>query len=189
MAVINVGDLKKGLKVVVDGEPYLITECNFVKPGKGQAMYKLKLKNLLRGSCLDRTYRSGDSLEGADVSETEAQYSYKSGETFIFIDSNSYEQIELSKDQVDDAWKYLKEGMLCQLTLWNEKPITLYPPNHVVLKVEYAEPAARGNTATNLSKPCRVETGADIMCPPFVEMGDLIRVDTRTGEYVERMKE
>lgn len=189
VATINVGDLKKGLKVVVDGEPYLINECNFVKPGKGQAMYKLKLKNLIRGSTLDRTYRSGDSLEGADVAETEAQYSYKQGENFVFIDSQTFDQIELTPQQVDDAWKYLKEGMVCQITLWNGKPILLFPPNHVTLKVEYAEPHARGNTATNITKPCKVETGAEIPVPPFVEIGDLIRVDTRTGEYVERIRE
>lgn len=189
MGTINVGDLKKGVKVVIDSEPFLITECNFVKPGKGQAMYKLRLKNLLRGTTLERTYRSGDSLEGADITEIETQFLYKQTDTYFFMDNASYEQIELTKDQVDDAWKYLKEGMTCNMLLWNNKPISMTPPNHVVLKVEYCEPSARGNTATNLTKPCRVETGADIPAPPFVEIGDLIRVDTRTGEYVERVKE
>jgi elongation factor P len=105
------------------------------------------------------------------------------------MDNNSYEQYELSMDQVDDAWKYLKEGMNCQMVLFNNNPISLTPPNHVVLKIEYCEPAVRGNTATGVTKPVKVETGAEFLCPAFVEIGDLIKIDTRTGEYLERSKE
>ncbi len=105
------------------------------------------------------------------------------------MDNQSYEQYELTKEQVNDGWKYLKEGMICSMMLFNGRPISVSPPNHVVLKVEYAEPGARGNTATNVTKPCKVETGAEIPCPSFVETGDLIRIDTRTGEYIERVKE
>lgn len=189
MGSFNVGDLKKGLKVQIDNEPFLIAECNFVKPGKGQAMYKLRLKNLIKGTVLDRTLRSGDSIDAADITEIEAQFLYRQGDAFFFMDNESFEQIELSLDQVDDGWKFLKEGMVCQMTLWNGRSISMSPPNHVILKVEYCEPSARGNTATNLTKPCKVETGAEIHVPPFVNQGDMIRIDTRTGEYTERIKE
>jgi elongation factor P len=185
----NTSQFRKGLKIQLDGDPYLMIECQFVKPGKGQALYKCKLRNLLRGTVIDRTYKSGDTLEGADIVEIEAQYLYRQGEKFVFMDTASYEQYELTPEQVDDAWKYLKEAMNCQMLLYNNNPIGLTPPNHVVLKIEYCEPAVRGNTATGVSKPVKVETGAEIMCPAFVEIGDLIRIDTRTGEYIERARE
>ena len=107
---------------------------------------------------------------------------------FVFMDNTNYEQYELTKEQVDDAWKYLKEGMICSMVLFNNQPITVSPPNHVVLKIEYCEPSIKGNTATNLTKPVKLETGAEVICPAFVDIGDMIKVDTRTGEYLERAK-
>jgi len=184
----NTSEFRKGLKVQIDGEPYLMIECNFVKPGKGNALYKCKLRNLIRSTVLDRTYKGGDALEAADVTEISAQFLYRQGDTFVFMDSSSFEQYELTSEQVGDAWKYLKDGMACSMMLFNNVPITMTPPNHVELKVEYCEPGARGNTATNVSKPVKVETGAEIQCPAFIEMGNIIRVDTRTGEYVERVR-
>ena len=189
MGTYNTSDFRKGLKVQIEGDPYLMIECNFVKPGKGQALYKCKLRQLLRGTVLDRTYKSGDSLDAADVEEIEGQFLYRQLDQFVFMDNKTYEQYELTKEQVDEAWKYLKEGMVCSMTLFNGNPISVLPPNHVVLRIEYCEPGVRGNTATNVTKPCRVETGADILCPSFVNMGELIKVDTRTGEYIERVKE
>jgi elongation factor P len=189
VASYNTSEFRKGLKIQLDGDPYLMIECNFVKPGKGQALYKCKLRNLLRGTVLDRTYKSGDSLDAADIEEISAQYLYRQQDHFVFMDNATYEQYELTAEQVDEAWKYLKEAMLCSMTLFNGRPISVAAPNHVVLRVEYAEPGARGNTATNVTKPCKVETGAEIPCPAFVETGDLIRIDTRTGEYIERVKE
>ena len=189
MAGYNTSDFKKGLKVQIDGDPYLMVECMFVKPGKGQALYKCRLKNLIRNTMLDRTYKSGDSLDAADVTEIQAQFLYRQQDMFVFMDNVSYEQYELTKDQVDDAWKYLKEGMICSMVLFNNNPITVTPPNHVVLKIEYCEPAVRGNTATNLQKPVKLETGAEITVPAFVETGDLLKIDTRTNEYLERAKE
>jgi len=189
VASYNTGEFRKGLKVQIDGEPYVMTHCEFVKPGKGNALYKCKLRNLIKNSMLDRTYRGGDSLEAADVSEIQAQYLYRQADTFYFMDNSTYEQYELSKEQVDDAWQWLKEGMVCSMTLYNNRPIAMAAPFHVVLKVDFCEPAVRGNTATNVTKPVRLETGAEIQCPSFVDMGDLIRVDTRTGEYLERVKE
>jgi len=180
-------DFRKGLKVQIDGEPYLMIEMNFVKPGKGNALYKCKLRNLLRGTVLDRTYKGGDSLESADVEEIAVQYLYRQLDTFVFMDNKTYEQYELNAEQVDDNWKYLKEGMACSMLLFNGNPITMSPPNHVELKVEYCEPGAKGDTATNVTKPVKVETGAEIICPSFINMGNVIKVDTRTGEYVERV--
>ena len=189
MATYNTSEFRKGLKVQIEGDPYLMTECNFVKPGKGQALYKCRLRNLIRGTMLDRTYKSGDSIDAADVEEIDAQFLYHQGEHFVFMDNESYEQYELTADQVADAWRYLKEGMNCSMVLFNNGPISVTPPNHVVLKIEYCEPGARGNTATNVTKPCKVETGAEFACPSFVELGELIQIDTRTGEYIERVKE
>jgi elongation factor P len=185
----NTSDFRKGLKVQLDGDPYLMIECQFVKPGKGQAMYKCRLRHLLRGTVIDRTYKSGDSVDAADVTEIDAQFLYRQGEQFVFMDNTTYEQYELTRDQTGDAWKFLKEGMACSMVLFNNSPITMTPPNHVVLKIEYCEPAIRGNTATGVTKPVKLETGAEINCPAFVELGDLIRVDTRTGEYIERARE
>ncbi len=188
MPAYNTSEFKKGLKVQIDGDPYIMIECNFVKPGKGQALYKCKLRNLLRNTVLDRTYKSGDSLDAADITTIDAQFLYKQGEAFVFMDNASYEQYELSKEQVDDSWKWIKEGTVCSMLLYNGNPISMEPPNHMVLKVEYAEPAMRGNTATNLTKPVKLETGADVIVPAFIDQGDLIKVDTRTGEYLERVK-
>jgi len=184
----NTSDFKRGLKVQIDGDPYLMVECNFVKPGKGNALYKCKLRNLLRNTMLDRTYKGGDSLEAADVEEIDAKFLYRQQDMFVFMDNTNYEQYELTKDQVDDAWKYLKEDTDCKMVLFNNNPISVTPPNHVVLVIEYCEPSMKGNTATNLTKPVRLETGAEIICPAFVEIGDSIKVDTRTGEYLERAK-
>ncbi len=188
MANISTSDFRKGLKVQIDGDPYLMIECNFVKPGKGQAMYKCRLRNLIRGTVLDRTYKSGESIEAAEIEEIDAQYLYRQGELFVFMNNENYEQYELSADQIDDAWKYIKEGMNCSMILFNDNPITMTPPNHVVLQIEYCEPGIKGNTASNLTKPVKMETGAEIICPAFVEIGEMIKVDTRSGEYIERVK-
>ena len=189
MGSYNTSDFRKGLKVQMDGDPYLMIECNFVKPGKGQALYKCKLRNLIRNTVIDRTYKSGESLEAADITEIESQYLYRQGDTFVFMDNESYEQYEIPEDTVDDAWKFLKEGMICSMLLFNNNPIGVTPPNHVVLQIEYCEPAVRGNTATNVTKPAKLETGAELIVPNFVETGEMVKIDTRTGEYIERVKE
>src|SRR5688572_12473803 len=165
-----------------------MVECNFVKPGKGQALYKCKMKNLIRGTMLDRTYKSGDSLDEADVATIDAQFLYQQGEQFVFMDNANYEQYELNKDTVGDAWQWLKEGTVCTVMLFNNRPISIEAPNHMILKIEYCEPGVRGNTATNVTKPCKLETGATITGPSFLEQGEYIKVDTRTGEYIERSK-
>jgi len=189
VASYNTSQFRKGLKVQIDGDPYLMFECNFVKPGKGQAMYKCKLRNLIRNTVLDRTWKSGDSIEAADIEEIESQYLYRQGETYVFMDNSTYEQYELGAELVDDAWKYLKEGMVCSMLLFDNNPIGITPPNHVVLEVTYCEPGAKGNTATNVTKPAKVDTDAEFDVPSFVDIGDKIKIDTRTGEYIERVKE
>ena len=187
MATYKTSDFRKGLKVQIDGEPYLMIEMNFVKPGKGNALYKCKLRNLIRGTVIDRTYKGGDSLEAADVEETDAQYLYRQGDTFVFMDNSNFEQYELTAEQVGDNWKYLKEGLICSMVLYNGNPITMTPPNHVELKVELCEPGAKGDTATNVTKPVKVETGAEFQAPIFINIGNVIKIDTRTGQYVERV--
>jgi elongation factor P len=181
-------DFRKGIKIQIDGEPYLMTEMNFRKPGKGNALYECKMKNLVRGTVLQRTFKGGDTLESADVEEIEGQFLYRQQDMFVFMHSTSYEQYELTKDQVDEAWQYLIDGMKVSMILYNGNPITVSPPNHVELVVEYCDPGTKGNTATNVTKPCRVQTGAEIIAPAFIEIGDTIRVDTRTGEYIERVR-
>jgi elongation factor P len=182
-------EFRKGLKVQIEGVPYLMIEMNFRKPGKGNALYECKLRNLLRGTVVDKTYRAGQTLESADVAEFTAQYLYRQGDDFVFMKNDDYEQYEMSADAVGDAAKFLKENMECQVMVYNNQAIAVTPPNHVVLRVEYCEPGARGNTATNVTKPCKVETGAEILAPAFVNIGDFLRVDTRTGEYIERAKD
>lgn len=188
MTTYKTNDFRKGLKVQINNEPYVMVEMNFVKPGKGNALYKCRLKNLIRNTVLDRTYKGGDSLEGADVEEIDVQFLYRQGDGFVFMESTTYEQYELSSEQVDDNWRYLKDGMGCSMVLFNEQPITMTPPNHVELTVEYCEPGAKGDTATNVTKPAKVETGAEFLVPAFINMGNVIKIDTRTGDYVERVK-
>ncbi|MGL4464707.1 MAG: elongation factor P, partial [Planctomycetia bacterium] len=158
----NTSDFKKGLKVIVDGDPYQIIECNFVKPGKGQALYRTKLRNLVRGSVLDRTYKSGDSLEAADIMEAKYQYLYRDGDNYVFMDQDTFEQPALTAAQVGDDSVWLKENEQYSITFWNEKPIAFSPPDQMVLRIEYTEPGARGNTATNVSKTAKLETGAEV---------------------------
>lgn len=187
MATYNTSDFRKGLKVQIDGEPYLMTEMNFVKPGKGNAMYKCRLKNLVRGTMLDRTYKGGDSLESADVETVEASFLYRQGEGYVFMDSKSFEQYEVSGEQGGDLWKFLKDGMACTVTLFNGQPIVIEPPTHVHLEVVDCPPGTKGDTATNVTKPAKVETGAEFVVPGFIKAGNVIKIDTRTGEYVERV--
>lgn len=187
MASYKTNDFRKGLKVQIDGDPYLMIEMNFVKPGKGNALYKCKLRNLLRNTVVDRTYKGGDELQAADVEDISVQYLYKQADTFVFMHTETFEQYELSADQVDDAWKYLKDGMKCAMMLFNGNPIAMSPPIQVDLEVTQCEPGAKGDTATNVTKPATVETGAEFTVPGFIKEGNVVKIDTRTGDYVERV--
>ena len=187
MASYNTSQFKKGLKVLLDGEPYLMVDNEFRKPGKGQAVYTVRLKNLLRGNVLEKVYRSGDKIDAADVSESNLQYLYNDSKNWVFMDPESFEQYEVPREKLNDGDKWLKEEAVVAVVFWNGQPITVTPPNHVVLEVTYCEPGAKGNTATNVQKPATLETGAEIGVPIFINTGDKVKVDTRTGEYVERV--
>jgi elongation factor P len=187
VATYNTSDFRKGLKVQIDGEPYLITEMNFVKPGKGNAMYKCKMKNLVRGTTLDRTYKGGDSLEAADVETTTVQFLYRQGQDYVFMDGTTFEQYEVPNEVAGDIWKYLKDGTECSMTLYNGAAITVEPPQHVQLEVTECGPGTKGDTATNVTKPAMVETGAEFNVPGFIKEGNIIKINTLNNEYVERV--
>jgi elongation factor P len=189
LPLINAGDFRKGVKLVLDGEPYELLECNFVKPGKGQALYKTRLRNLLKGTILDRTYKSGDGLEAADVRKSDGQYLYRDGTGYVFMDNESFEQYTVTDDTIGDSAKFLLDNATCGLLFWNDQVIEVTPPSHVIVEVTYTEPAARGNTANHVTKPATVQTGAIVQVPAFVGQGEKIRVDARTGEYLERVRE
>jgi len=184
----DTSNLRKGLKVEIDGEPYVITQFNFVKPGKGQALYKCKLKNMVTGNQFDRTYRSGEKFNEANLEEHEVEYLYSDGTNYCFMNNTTYNQEFLSEEQIGDAKNFLKENTTCNALFFDGRAIGLSLPNFVDLKITGAEPWAKGDTATGSTKPVTLETGYVIQVPPFVEEDEVIRIDTRTGEYVERVK-
>lgn len=185
----DVGDLKKGLKFQVDGEPYLIVDFEFKKPGKGQALYKCKLRNMISGNQFERTYRSGEKFEEAMLEEQEMEYLYAEQESYCFMNTANYEQEFLSKDQVGDNIDLLKENTVCTALFFNGRAIALTLPNFVNLRIVKSDPWAKGDTATGSTKPATLETGFEIQVPPFVEEGQLVKIDTRTRSYVERVNE
>ena len=189
MASYSTSEFKSGLKIMLDGDPCAIVENEFVKPGKGQAFNRVKIRNLKSGRVIERTFKSGETVEAADVHETEMQYLYNDGEFWHFMDPASYEQVPTSAAVLGDSVKWLKEQDLCQITLWNGAPISVTPPNHVTLKVTQTDPGVRGDTSSGGSKPATLETGATIRVPLFVEIDDVLKVDTRTGEYISRVKD
>lgn len=186
MPQINAGDFRKGVKVIIENSPYEMTDCHFVKPGKGQALYKTKLRNLLTGNLLEITYRSGDSLDAADIHNADGMYSYFDGTSYIFMDNESFEQVSIDAEIVKDQMRFIKEGEPIGLLYWNDQLISISPPKHVVLEVTYTVPAAKGNTATNVTKPATVETGAEVGVPAFITEGERIRINAETGEYLGR---
>ncbi len=188
MTSYSTSEFRAGLKILIDGDPCTIVENEFVKPGKGQAFNRVKIRNLKTGRVVDRTYKSGESLEAADVMETDLQYLYNDGELWHFMDQKSFEQIAAGDAAVADAKQWLKEQDVCQVTLWNGQPLLVAPPNFVELKIVQTDPGLRGDTAQGGVKPAELETGAVVRVPLFIEEGEVIRVDTRSGEYVSRVK-
>ncbi|MFH2091118.1 MAG: elongation factor P [Pseudomonadota bacterium] len=182
-------DLKKGLKFEIDGDPYVVVDFEFKKPGKGQSLYKCKLKNMITGNLFERTYRSGDKFEKADLEEQEMEYLYSDQDNCFFMDTSSYEQHAMTKAQLGDAMDMLKDNTLCTILLHNGLPIGITLPNFINLRVVQSEPWAKGDTATGSTKPAVLETGLEVQVPPFVDQGQMIKVDTRTREYVERVNE
>lgn len=189
MANVSTNDFRRGLKIMLDNDPCSIIENEFVKPGKGQAFSRVRIRNLKTGRVVERTFKSGDTVEAADVVDTEMQYLYNDGTEYHFMDPVSYEQVSANGDIVGEEYKWLKEQDTCVVTLWNGAPISVTPPNHVILRVAQTDPGIRGDTATGATKPATLETGAVVNVPLFVDIDDLLKIDTRTGTYISRAKE
>lgn len=189
MAKYSTNEFRGGLKVMLDGDPCSIINKEFVKPGKGQAFNRVKLRNLKTGRVLEKTFKSGESLEAADVVEMDMQYLYNDGEHWHFMDPKSFEQISAGNAAVADAQQWLKEQDTCIVTLYNGVPLSVEAPNFVTLKITQTDPGVKGDTAQGGSKPATLETGATVRVPLFVDEGEVIKIDTRTGEYVSRVKE
>ena len=181
-------DIRNGLKVEIDGQPYVVTYFQFVKPGKGQAFTRTKLKNLLTGSVLDRTFKSGETLEEADITEGVHQFLYSDGEAFHFMNMETFDQLEMPPDAVGDAKNFLVEEMEVSLMFYRERPVSVDLPNFVELQITYCEPGVKGNTAQGATKPATLSTGHTVNVPLFIEQGEWVKVDTRTGDYVERVR-
>ncbi|MBU5826424.1 elongation factor P [Acinetobacter baumannii] len=188
MANYSTNDFKPGLKVKLDSNPCSIMENEYVKPGKGQAFNRVKLRNLKTGKVLEKTFKSGDTLEAADIVEVEMNYLYNDGEMWHFMDPESFEQIAADKTAMGDAAKWLKDDSneTCTIMLFNGVPLNVNAPNFVVLKVVETDPGVRGDTSGGGGKPAKLETGAVVRVPLFVQQEESVRVDTRTGEYLER---
>jgi elongation factor P len=184
----STAEFKKGLKIELDGSPYAIVDFQHVKPGKGGAFVRTKLKNLLTGRVLDQTFRSGERVKKPDLMEREMQYLYGEGDNYCLMDNETYEQIMLTGEQVGDARLYLIENMNLKVLIFNQQPVAVDLPNFVELTVAQTEPGLRGDTATGGTKPATLESGAVIMVPLFINEGDRLKVDTRTGSYIERLK-
>ncbi|NWF92992.1 MAG: elongation factor P [Syntrophaceae bacterium] len=181
-------DLRKGLKIVIDNEPYIVIAFDFTKPGKGQSLYRTKLRNMLTGMVIDRTYREGDTFEPASLEERTMQFLYKEGDQYHFMDNETFEQIAISEEALGDAKNFLTENLNVEVLLFKERPIGVEMPNFVNLRVIKTEPWVKGDTAKTDFKPATVETGYVLRVPPFIEEGELITIDTRTGEYSTRVK-
>jgi elongation factor P len=188
MANYSTSEFRSGLKVILDGDPCIIVENEFVKPGKGQAFSRVRIRNLKTGRTVDKTFKSGESLPAADVVDTDMQYIYNDGEFWHFMVQDTFEQYAADAKAVADAKDWLKEQDVCQVTLWNNVPLLVAPPNFVELEIVETDPGVRGDTASGGVKPAKLTTGAVVRVPLFVEQGEKIRVDTRSGEYVSRVK-
>jgi elongation factor P len=186
MGTFSTNEFKAGLKVMLDNDPCAIMTNEYVKPGKGQAFNRVKLRNLKTGRVIERTFKSGDTLEAADVVDLEVQYLYNDGELWYFMNQENYEQYMAGEKAMEDAAQWLKGEEICTMTLWNGAPLAVSAPNFVVLEIVDTDPGIRGDTATGGSKPAKLETGAVVKVPLFVNKGEKIRVDTRTGEYMSR---
>jgi elongation factor P len=188
MASYSTSEFKSGVKILLDNEPYAIVENEMVKPGKGQAFNRVRVRNLKNGRTIERTFKSGDTVEAADVVDTDMQYLYADGDFWHFMVPDSFEQYTAGAAAVGDSAKWMKDGITCIVTLWNGVPLVVTPPPHIDLKVVETDPGVRGDTATGGQKPAKLETGAVVRVPLFINEGEVLRIDTRTGEYISRAK-
>ncbi len=183
----NASDLRKGLKVLVDDYPWIVTDFEFCKPGKGTALYRCKLKNMITGSTMDRTFRPVDKIDKPDLDERDTVYSYVDGDFFVFSDVETYEEIHVGKDVIGDKEYFLIENSECHILFFNGSPIEVTLPTFIEKVIAETEPGARGDTATNVTKPAKIDNGYEIQVPLFINQGDTVRIDTRTGEYADRV--
>ena len=189
MATYSTSEFKGGLKIMLDGDPCSIIENEFVKPGKGQAFNRVKIRNLKTGRVIERTFKSGESVEAADVMEVQLQYLYNDGEFWYFMDPDSFEQHSADAKSVGESEKWLKDQDMCTITLWNGTPLSVEAPNFVILTIVETDPGLKGDTSGGGGKPATLETGAVVRVHLFVQNGEAIKVDTRTGQYVSRAKD
>jgi elongation factor P len=187
MAALDTSQLRNGLKIELDGNPFVVTYFQHVKPGKGGAFVRTKVKNLLTGRVLERTFRSGEKFQEADVEDRWMQYLYMDGQDRIFMDNQSYDQIPLPDDVIGDAAKFLQENMEVEVLFWRGKPVNIELPAFVEAVVTKSDPGLKGDTSSGATKLATIETGAVLQVPLFINEGDVVRVDTRTGEYTERV--
>ncbi|MGD8439939.1 MAG: elongation factor P [Holophagae bacterium] len=186
MNTYNMNQVRVGLKIMVEGEPCLIVDTDVVKPGKGQAFTRVKYKSYTSGRVNEMTMKASDSVEGADVHETEMQFLYTDGDMWTFMDQETFEQIAASAEVVGDATQWMKEEDICTVTLFEGNPIVIEPPTFVELEVVETDPGLKGDTSSGGNKPATLDTGAVVRVPLFIQIGEKIKVDTRTGEYVSR---
>lgn len=189
MTTYGLNEIRSGMKLIIDNDPCVVVDNEFVKPGKGQAFNRLRYRNLKSGRVIERTYKSGDSIEAADVVEIDAQFLYGAGNEWHFMATDTYEQYAVHEAEVADAKLWLKEQCDCKLTLWNGNPILVAPPTFAILKIVETDPGLKGDTSGGGSKAAKLETGAVVRVPLFLQEGESIKVDTRTGTYVSRAKE
>lgn len=184
---MDTSDIRKGLKIMEDGAPFAVIEFQFVKPGKGQAFTRCKLRNMLSGNVIERTYKSGEKLEPADIEERSFQYIYPEGSDFVFMDAASGEQITVAGEKIGDDSQWLQDGMNVAVTIFKGEPVGVSLPAHVVLQIVSSEPGVKGDTSGGATKPATLSTGAVVNVPLFVKEGEWIKVDTREGSYIERV--
>lgn len=186
--MLDTSEIRKGLKVVFDGVPFEVTYFQFVKPGKGQAFTRTKMRNMITGTTIERTFKSGEKLEKADMEERQMQYLYPEDGFFVFMDTANYEQLRLTGDQLGDNKYYLSDGLMCDVLLFNDRAIGVSPPNFVEFEIIETEPGFKGDTSGGTTKPAKISTGLEIQVPLFINQGELVRIDTRDGSYSERVK-
>ncbi len=186
MATVDTSEFRKGLKLIHNNQPFTIIEFQHVKPGKGNAFTRTKIKNLVTGSLLEVTYKSGEKVDAADVEEKKMQFLYAEADMYHFMDQKTYDQVEIPKDGVGDAAQWLLPDTLCDIIFWNGRSISVSIPSHMEFTITHCEPGVRGDTATNVTKPATVESGAIVNVPLFINTGDRIKVDTESGKYLER---
>ncbi len=186
---MDVSELKKNVKLDIDGHPWVVTEFQFVKPGKGQGLYKCKIKNMITGAVVDRTWRSGERLEAADVESRKYEYLFNDGESFTFMDSSNYEQVALQAELVGDDSQFLMDNLGVDILFYKGRPVGLTLPSHVVMEVTECEPGVKGDTATGATKGATMQTGYQVQVPLFIKVGDKLKIDTRNGAYIERVNE